>query len=127
TNEVIEQVRKEGKPRRVIERLKEKAEETLAVELQTVSAKTTIPRVPDEGKERRALDDLRAQMPVPGQKDLRGFAWYYFWRNSPRDLATLEGPGKVVAFSPDGKTLATGGFHQTGMRWDAGPGRKRST
>ena len=55
--------------------------------------------------------DLLAQRP-PDTPELRGFEWYYLQRLTRLDLATLPGhslPLRSVAFSPDGRWLASGG------------------
>jgi WD40 repeat protein len=55
---------------------------------------------------------LEAQRPRPGQKDRRGFEWHYWWNTFRRGYVVLQGHhGQVagVAFSPDGKLLASGG------------------
>jgi WD40 repeat protein/tRNA A-37 threonylcarbamoyl transferase component Bud32 len=56
------------------------------------------------------LDSLR---PRPDQQDLRGFEWYYLWRLCHGERLTLRGGYNegvhAVAFSPDGKILATAG------------------
>jgi serine/threonine protein kinase len=61
----------------------------------------------------RLLDLLEEQRPKSGQEDLRGFEWYYLWRLCHSDLVTLKGhTGTVrsVAFSPDGRRIASGGW-----------------
>jgi WD40 repeat protein/tRNA A-37 threonylcarbamoyl transferase component Bud32 len=48
----------------------------------------------------------------PGAEDLRGFEWYYWDRLAHRELRTLKGHEVgvgSVAFSPDGRRLASGG------------------
>jgi uncharacterized delta-60 repeat protein len=56
----------------------------------------------------RVLELLESQIPKPGEEDLRGFEWYYFWRLCHSDLHTFKNnyPVHSIAISPDGKILA---------------------
>ncbi|MCX6925643.1 MAG: protein kinase, partial [Verrucomicrobia bacterium] len=57
------------------------------------------------------LDLLKQHEPRPGEEDLRGFEWHYWDRlshSSLLDLKAHSGPVTSVAFSPDGKRLASG-------------------
>src|SRR6187455_2436541 len=56
---------------------------------------------------------LEAHKPRPGEKtDRRGFEWFYFWNLCQGEqwmtLTNYSQPVNSVAFSPDGKRLATG-------------------
>ena len=50
-------------------------------------------------------DLLKAQIPAPGKKDLRGFEWYYLWKLSNSELWKREYVSSAV-FSPAGGFLA---------------------
>jgi eukaryotic-like serine/threonine-protein kinase len=71
---------------------------------------------------------LEANVPKPGEEDLRGFEWYYLWRlyHSGSDRMTLHHNDGVwsVALSPDGKRLASGGEDLTARIWDVATGEE---
>jgi WD40 repeat protein/serine/threonine protein kinase len=76
----------------------------------------------------RVLELLESQRPVSDQEDLRGFEWYHLWRrcHSGRRWAVHGHGGTVVAFSPDGKTLASGTADGTVKFWDVPTGQVRT-
>ena len=71
----------------------------------------------------RAL--LGRQRHEPGQEDLRGFEWYYWSKLSHGYRTSLDVSDrqvKVVTYSPDGKTLATGSTDKMIRLWDVATG-----
>jgi serine/threonine protein kinase len=71
------------------------------------------------------LDKLR---PQDGDEDLRSFEWHYLKRLlGHHSLLTLKGHASAVdcvAFSKDGKRLASASSDQTAKIWDASTGRE---
>ena len=57
-----------------------------------------------------AVAVLEAQRPAPGQKDLRGWEWRYFWQRCQSDqrfrFCQYADAITALAFSPDGRWLA---------------------
>src|SRR5205085_8416291 len=69
---------------------------------------------------------LELQRPKKEESDLRGFEWQYLARLSHSDLPILKGhigPVLSVAYSPDGKRLATASG-DTVKIWDAQTGKE---
>ncbi|HNH81203.1 MAG TPA: AAA-like domain-containing protein [Acidobacteriota bacterium] len=77
----------------------------------------------------QVLELLEAYHPKPGQEDFRGFEWYYLWRLCHTNLMTLHHKSLVyaVAFSPDGKWIATGNADSTVKLWNATNGQEVAT
>jgi WD40 repeat protein len=73
---------------------------------------------------------LNANLPDSTSSDLRSFSWYYLWHNGHKEQATLSGHKSYVnsvAFSPDGKALATASEDTTIKLWDVGTRQELAT
>jgi WD40 repeat protein len=78
-----------------------------------------------EANVRHAVEVLESLRPGPGEEDLRGFEWHYLWGLCHRTGLTLKGHTREVsglAFSPDGRLLATVGWDRRLQVWDAKTG-----
>jgi WD40 repeat protein len=83
----------------------------------------------EAGDTPRARELLDAQRPHSGEEDLRGFEWRYLWRLLGQDdsVRTIRPNGQGVtslAFSPDGKQLATCAGSNQVLLWDSATMRR---
>src|SRR5262249_25090989 len=85
----------------------------------------------EAGNPARVLELLEGLRPKFDEPDLRTFEWFYLWRlcHPGRQLNWRWGQGQIdaVAFSPDGRTLASGGMQVNVKLWDVATGKERAT
>src|SRR5437660_912214 len=89
----------------------------------------------EAGGHERVRELLEQHRPKPGENDLRGFEWNYLYRLCHAELLTLRHTYFVnsVAYSPDGKRLASGSWEGTPTApsevkvWDAQTGQELLT
>jgi hypothetical protein len=84
----------------------------------------------EQNEVRLVVDRLEGQKPGPDEEDRRGFEWYYWQALLRRGHVTLKGhtlPVSSVAFSPNGKRLATASADKTVKVWDAETGQETLT
>jgi WD40 repeat protein/predicted Ser/Thr protein kinase len=77
------------------------------------------------GDVRQSSDLLASLRPADGQRDRRGFEWFYLWRLCHSERLLLDrgsSPMRAVAISPDGKIIATAGNDPVIRLWDAQTG-----
>src|SRR5262249_16983522 len=81
----------------------------------------------DTGGAGRVRELLERHRPKPGERDLRDFEWYYLYRLCHGEIVTLKGHTNAVnnvAYSPDGKRLASVSYDGTTKVWNAQTGQE---
>jgi WD40 repeat protein len=76
----------------------------------------------------RLLEDAARRQ--PGDEDLRGFEWHYLWRLGNPEVQTIRGHTHgihAVAFSPDGRRLASGSWDCMVKLWEVATGKELLT
>jgi WD40 repeat protein len=68
---------------------------------------------------------LASWIPQAGQEELRGFEWFYLWREAHRERMELRHEGEViaVAYAPDGQQIASACADGTVRVWQTATGR----
>jgi WD40 repeat protein/predicted Ser/Thr protein kinase len=105
--------------------------ETLARQNHYAADMSAIAHTLDEENFGLARKLLASHRPRTGQEDLRGFEWRYLWGLSQGEQTkSLFGHSNYVnslAYSPDGKILASGGSDRTVRLWNPNTGELIAT
>lgn len=80
----------------------------------------------EEGSIERMQELLDAHVPQPGQRDLRGFEWYYLWRLVHSNLVTLKHTDTItsIVLTPDGTKMASQTLNGDIRIWDTATGKE---
>jgi len=84
----------------------------------------------ENGRALELLDPTDWQPTRLGKQDPRGWEWHYLRGLCSQGLTNLDGHTDYVnsvAFSPDGRWIATGSGDRTVILWDAATGQRRRT
>jgi WD40 repeat protein/tRNA A-37 threonylcarbamoyl transferase component Bud32 len=87
-------------------------------------------RLAQEAGEHKDIGRLRELLDETAAYPDRGFEWYYWQRQAHLDFLTLRGHRDwvvSVAYSPDGRRIATGSQDGTAKLWDAVTGKELFT
>ncbi len=83
----------------------------------------------ENGSFARLRELLNAQMPAAGQEDLRGFEWFYLWRQAKGNARKLNLDAKLrwATLSADQKLLAVEDEKENLTLWDTATWQKQKT
>lgn len=80
----------------------------------------------EAGEDERLLSLLAQHVPPPGRADLRGWEWHYLRAHCRirRSIRTNTNGVMSLAYSPDGRLLASGSYQGTMQIWDVATGKE---
>ena len=123
----------QAKAQAVQERIKVQKSEKNLRQLNYVANMNLAEKAFDEGNRARGyelLEDFLPDNAMAGWEYLRDFAWYSLWRLNHDESSTLRGHIRGIgslAFSPDGKTLASASDDSNVKLWDVSAKREPDT